>query len=47
MGVSDLINHGCHHYDTALMLLVDPEPLWATGSLADREVTALPVVHHY
>jgi predicted dehydrogenase len=29
LGVGDLINHGCHFYDTALMLLGDPEPQWA------------------
>ena len=30
-GCLNLINHGCHWYDTALMLLGDPEPLWVSG----------------
>jgi UDP-N-acetyl-2-amino-2-deoxyglucuronate dehydrogenase len=30
-GCPNLINHGCHWYDTALMLLDDPEPLWVSG----------------
>jgi UDP-N-acetyl-2-amino-2-deoxyglucuronate dehydrogenase len=30
-GCPNLINHGCHWYDTALMLLGDPEPLWVSG----------------
>jgi predicted dehydrogenase len=30
-GSPNLINHGCHWYDTALMLLGDPEPLWVSG----------------
>ena len=34
-GSPNLINHGCHWYDTALMLLNDPEPLWVSGWVAD------------
>ena len=30
-GCPNLINHGCHWYDTALILLGDPEPLWVSG----------------
>lgn len=34
-GAPNLINHGCHWYDTALMLVGDPEPLWVSGLVAD------------
>ena len=34
-GVPNLINHGCHSYDTALALAGDPEPVWASGSVDD------------
>lgn len=34
-GLPNLINHGCHNYDTALMLLGDPEPIWASGMVDD------------
>lgn len=34
-GVPNLINHGCHWIDTALMLVGDPEPLWVSGRVAD------------
>ncbi len=34
-GSPNLINHGCHWYDTALMLVGDPEPIWASGTVAD------------
>lgn len=34
-GLPNLINHGCHWYDTALMLVGDPEPLWASGLVDD------------
>ena len=34
-GVSDLINHGCHWYDVALMMAGDPEPVWASGLVDD------------
>lgn len=34
-GLPNLINHGCHNYDTALMLLGDPEPLWVSGLVED------------
>lgn len=34
-GVINLINHGCHWYDTALMLVGDPEPLWVSGWVDD------------
>ncbi|MBI3961018.1 MAG: Gfo/Idh/MocA family oxidoreductase [Chloroflexi bacterium] len=34
-GSPNLINHGCHWYDTALMLLNDPEPLWVSGWVDD------------
>jgi predicted dehydrogenase len=40
-GVLNLINHGCHWYDTTLMLAGDPEPLWVSGwvdDLADEPV---------
>jgi predicted dehydrogenase len=40
MGVGDLINHGCHFYDTMLMLAGDPEPVWARGTVDD--VSSLP-----
>lgn len=39
-GVPNLINHGCHWYDTALMLAGDPEPLWVSGTV--DELTAEP-----
>lgn len=34
-GLPNLINHGCHWYDTALMLAGDPEPIWASGLVTD------------
>lgn len=34
-GVPNLVNHGCHWIDTALMLVGDPEPLWVSGRVAD------------
>ncbi len=34
-GSPNLINHGCHWYDTALMLMNDPEPLWVSGWVDD------------
>lgn len=34
-GVPNLMNHGCHWYDTALTLVGDPEPLWASGLVVD------------
>lgn len=34
-GCPNLINHGCHWYDTALLLLGDPEPLWVSGWVDD------------
>lgn len=34
-GVPNLINHGCHWVDTALMLAGDPEPLWVSGAVDD------------
>jgi predicted dehydrogenase len=34
-GAPNLINHGCHWCDTALMLLGDPEPLWVSGWVDD------------
>ncbi|MBX3011419.1 MAG: Gfo/Idh/MocA family oxidoreductase [Caldilineaceae bacterium] len=34
-GLPNLINHGCHWYDTALMLVGDPEPIWASGLVDD------------
>ena len=30
-GAPNLIFHGCHWYDTALLLAGDPEPLWVSG----------------
>ncbi len=39
-GLPNLINHGCHWYDTALMLVGDPEPIWASGTIVD--LTAEP-----
>jgi len=39
-GSPNLINHGCHWYDTALMLAGDPEPIWASGLVDD--VSAAP-----
>ena len=35
VGCPNLITHGCHWYDTALMLLGDPEPLWVSGWVDD------------
>ena len=40
MGVGDLINHGCHFYDTMLMLTGDPDPVWVRGTVDD--VSSLP-----
>lgn len=34
-GLPNLINHGCHWVDTALMLVGDPEPLWVSGLVDD------------
>lgn len=34
-GCPNLINHGPHWYDAALMLLGDPEPLWVSGWVDD------------
>ncbi|MEZ4866623.1 MAG: Gfo/Idh/MocA family oxidoreductase [Caldilineaceae bacterium] len=34
-GLPNLINHGCHWYDTALMLVGDPEPIWVSGFVHD------------
>jgi UDP-N-acetyl-2-amino-2-deoxyglucuronate dehydrogenase len=34
-GAPNLINHGCHWYDTALMLVGDPEALWVSGWVDD------------
>ena len=34
-GASNLINHGCHWYDTALALAGDPEPVWTSGHVDD------------
>ena len=34
-GVGNLINHGCHWYDTAMMLAGDPELTWASGLVDD------------
>lgn len=33
--VPNLINHGCHWYDTVMLLLGDPEPLWVSGFIDD------------
>ena len=30
-GLPNLVFHGCHWYDIALMLVGDPEPLWVSG----------------
>ena len=32
-GLPNLINHGCHWYDTALALAGDPEPVWVCGGV--------------
>lgn len=34
-GLPNLINHGCHWYDTLLLLAGDPEPLWVSGEVED------------
>ncbi len=34
-GVPNLINHGCHWYDTMLLLAGDPRPVWVSGQLED------------
>jgi predicted dehydrogenase len=39
-GLPNLINHGCHTYDTALALAGDPEPEWVSGLV--RSVTDEP-----
>lgn len=31
LGVPNLINHGCHYYDTALALAGDGAPIWVSG----------------
>ena len=31
----NLVNHGCHWYDTLLMLLGDPDLLWVSGKVQD------------
>ena len=31
----NLINHGCHWYDTLMLLLGDPAPQWVSGSVND------------
>lgn len=31
----NLINHGCHWYDTLMLLLGDPEPKWVSGFVDD------------
>lgn len=35
MGVTELINHGCHFFDMALALVGDPEPVWVNGLVDD------------
>lgn len=32
-GAPNLIFHGCHWYDIALLLAADPEPLWVSGRM--------------
>ena len=34
-GIPNLINHGCHWYDAALLLLGGPEPCWVSGLVDD------------
>ena len=34
-GAPNLINHGCHWYDTALALAGDAEPVWTSGHVED------------
>ena len=34
-GAPNLINHGCHWYDTALALANDAEPVWTSGHVED------------
>ena len=34
-GLPNLINHGCHCYDAALMLAGDADPVWASGFVDD------------
>ena len=34
-GLPNLINHGCHWYDTMLALAGDPEPTWVSGFAED------------
>lgn len=34
-GLANLINHGCHWYDAALMLVGDPEVAWVSGLVDD------------
>lgn len=34
-GLPNLINHGCHWYDAALLLVGSPEPRWVSGFVDD------------
>lgn len=34
-GLPNTINHGCHWYDALLGLIGDPNPVWASGQLAE------------
>ena len=34
-GLPNLIFHGCHWYDIALMLVGDPEPVWVSGRVSE------------
>jgi len=34
-GLPNIINHGCHWYDTLMLLLGDPEPAWVSGFVDD------------
>jgi len=34
-GLPNLINHGCHWYDTLLALAGEPEPVWVSGLVDD------------
>lgn len=45
-GLPNLINHGCHWYDTVLMLLSDPEPVWVSGLVDDVSADPLDSRRH-
>ncbi len=45
-GIPNLINHGCHWYDAALLLVGDLEPQWVSGFVEDLSGEALDSRRH-